>query len=91
MGMFDWISLEIGCPKCGCKVSGFQSKDMESPQCNRVEFKEVDNFYTDCDGCGGWIEFNFNLWLLKRREDRTIDDYSVSIQWDSLSMVGIKR
>ena len=57
MGMFDDVKYEMDCPKCGGRVSGFQSKD--GPCCfNTLEFWEVSNFYTHCPRCDTWIEFN---------------------------------
>lgn len=57
MGMYDDIKLEINCPYCGKKVSGFQSK---SGPCMllELEYWEVPNFYTACPHCGKWIEYS---------------------------------
>ena len=76
MGMFDYIKHEMDCPKCGDKVTGFQSKD--GLCClTELEYWEVDNFYTSCRNCGVWIEFT-----LKReriREKFPLEDYEMTI------------
>ena len=56
MGMFDDIEFEMDCPGCGKKVSGFQSK---AGPCLLETLKpiQVNNFYSACDNCKGWIEF----------------------------------
>lgn len=57
MGMFDWVNYECDCPKCGAKVTGFQSKD-STCELNDLKPTEVSNFYSSCDECHVWIEFN---------------------------------
>jgi len=57
MGMFDYVKFSMKCPKCGKKVNGFQSKDGECTL-NEVEYWKVRNFYSNCDNCNTWIEFN---------------------------------
>ena len=56
MGMFDYVNFECDCPKCGERVTGFQSKDRDC-ELGRLEISEVDNFYTKCEGCHTWVEF----------------------------------
>lgn len=55
--MFDNINFEIKCPRCGELVKDFQSKD-GSCMLDTLEYWEVDNFYSQCNGCKLWIEFN---------------------------------
>ena len=56
MGMFDYVHMIIKCPRCGEKVSGFQSKSGDC--CLRtLEFWEVDYFYSDCEKCECYIQF----------------------------------
>lgn len=57
MGMFDDVNVEIECPYCGSKVNGFQSK---SSYCTLelVDPTEVDNFYSNCNTCGRWLEYS---------------------------------
>ena len=76
MGMFDYINHKMKCPKCGANVSDFQSKD-GSCTMNTLEYWEVDNFYTLCDNCDTWIEFN-----LKRgvRKEIPLEDYEMSLR-----------
>ena len=59
MGMYDKIYYECVCPVCHKKVTGFQSK---SGGCMLDELKpsNVDNFYSECDTCGCWVEFHKN-------------------------------
>lgn len=56
MGMYDDVDYECPCPVCHAKVTGFQSK---SGGCTLAMLKpsEVSNFYSSCDKCGCWIEF----------------------------------
>lgn len=76
MGMFDWIKFKTQCPKCGNEVTGFQSK---RAGCNLdcLEFWQVDNFYSSCDKCGTWIEFNLKE---ETRKKFTIKDYEMKIR-----------
>ena len=56
MGMFDYVNVEVPCPKCGGKVTNLQSK---SAGCNLalLDPSAVDNFYASCDSCKEWVEF----------------------------------
>lgn len=77
MGMFDYVKFEIDCPKCGTKVTGFQSKD---GLCilGELEFWEVDNFYTSCKKCRAWIVFNRKE--LVPRPQIPISDYEMTVK-----------
>jgi len=58
MGMFDYVNTpEIKCPNCGEIVTGFQSKDGPC-YLKTVEFWTLDNFYSSCDSCNAWIQYN---------------------------------
>lgn len=57
MGMFDWVNARMDCPQCGRPVDGFQTKDL-SCQAREVDPTWVSNFYSLCEGCKLWIEFN---------------------------------
>lgn len=59
MGMFDYIKLEVKCPKCKAKVDGFQSKD-GGCFLDTLDYWEVDNFYSSCNKCGTWIEYDLH-------------------------------
>lgn len=89
MGMFDDIT-EVPpqkCQGCGADLSGWQSKDGPC-RCDEVPFWKVSVFYTSCDKCGMWHQF-----------DRKVDpprvplaDYQLSIrprgsEWADLRMV----
>ena len=65
MGMYDIINFKMNCPICGKDAGEFQSKYRECLM-EKLELSKVDNFYTMCDSCGAWIEFN-------RKIDRTSD------------------
>ena len=55
MGMFDWINYEAPCPRCGKKVTGWQSKNGNC-ELNTLEPYEVEFFYSMCDSCKTWID-----------------------------------
>lgn len=57
MGMFDYVKYEAKCKNCGTELKDFQSKDHDC-LLNMVEPSQVDNFYTKCDKCGTWHEYN---------------------------------
>ncbi len=56
MGMFDYVSFEMDCPKCGSRVGGWQSKDGPCVM-DTISPEEVADFYSSCDKCKTWIEF----------------------------------
>jgi hypothetical protein len=58
MGMFDdIIGHEEPCPRCGATVKGWQSKSGPC-ELRELHFSMVWNFYTNCDKCGLWIEYD---------------------------------
>lgn len=87
MGMFDYVNYECECPECGGKVSGFQSKDGECLM-DTLETKDVSNFYSSCDECGGWIEFeripsvNFRMTVTEKEdgERKVIHDHTKELR-----------
>jgi hypothetical protein len=54
--MFDYVNVEIPCPKCAAPAKGFQSKDRHCHM-ETLEARDVNRFYTDCAKCGFWIEY----------------------------------
>jgi hypothetical protein len=72
MGMFNWVKLKIKCPVCGEKISGFQTKDGDLT-CSEVDYFEINNFYSNCEKCGHWIEFN------RKPATGILKDFDVSI------------
>jgi len=56
MGMFDWVNVEVPCPKCGEKLASFQTKD-SACELGIVDPTRVSNFYSNCEHCGEWVEF----------------------------------
>jgi uncharacterized protein (UPF0212 family) len=57
MGMYDEIKFKTNCPNCNAEVNSFQSKD---GACNleKLNYCEVDRFYTICKNCEAWIEYS---------------------------------
>ena len=57
MGMFDYVQHEAPCYNCGEILAVWQSK---SGDCwlDTLTTDEVTNFYTSCDECGAWNEYN---------------------------------
>ena len=59
MGMFNWVDFVCNCPLCDSEVIGFQTKEGDLIL-DTVEFESVNNFYSGCDDCGTWVEFDRN-------------------------------
>lgn len=57
MGMFDYVNVEMPCPKCGSPLDIFQSKD-NACRMWLIPPDTVNVFYTSCDNCKTWIEFS---------------------------------
>lgn len=72
MGMFDYVNLEIKCPKCGAVVDGFQTKD-NGCLMDELEYWEVNHFYSSCEKCGLWFDF------VRRTPKIPLSDYDVNI------------
>ena len=58
MGMFDWVNYTATCD-CGAALRDFQSKDGVC-QMAKLEPHEVRRFYTICDKCKTWVEYEVN-------------------------------
>jgi hypothetical protein len=56
MGSFNWVNVEVTCPKCGHSVKNFQSKDFDC-DFSTVDPQQVSNLYASCPNCNYWIEF----------------------------------
>lgn len=54
--MFDYVKLKTKCPDCGSEVSGYQTKDLDC-SLSEVNFWECTRFYSSCDKCHSWIEY----------------------------------
>lgn len=76
MGMYDNIDYTMKCPLCGHFMLGFQSKDKDCTL-SKLEFWQVDNFYTHCDNCEAWIEFNLKD---EARKKLKIEDYEMKFE-----------
>ena len=57
MGMFNHVSFEMPCPICSKSLQEWQTKDGNLTM-ETVPPLSVNNFYTYCDKCKKWIEFN---------------------------------
>lgn len=60
MSMFDRVDNvpDMPCPDCGKVISehgDWQTKDGPCTLC-RIDFRELDNFYTNCPHCNAWID-----------------------------------
>ena len=60
---FDRVDHKCKCPNCGEEVTEFQSK---SGDCDSrlLQAQEVNNFYSECESCKTWIEFDRISWGL---------------------------
>lgn len=56
MGMFDFINYKANCENCGKELTEFQSKDGECLM-RTLQPKDVDSFYSICDNCNAWHDF----------------------------------
>lgn len=87
MGIFNYVNFKITCPNCNKEVEDFQTKDFnDSAYFDTVEFWECNNFYSSCDYCKTWIEYN-----LERAHKRGIEDYKKTITPSRLEENQIKR
>lgn len=57
MGMFDYVNFRMPCPKCGKEVGDFQTKSTECTM-RTVDPTICGCFYSRCDACKTWIEFD---------------------------------
>lgn len=57
MGMFDYVDAPDQTCSCGATVKDWQSKDGDC-QLELLPADAVSNYYTFCEGCGAWWEFN---------------------------------
>ncbi len=87
MGMFDYVNFEFKCPVCGSKVDEFQTKDRDCTL-SSYEFNQVDNFYSTCNNCETWIEFNLKE---ESRKKFTINDYEVTFNTNHIKEEYIKK
>jgi hypothetical protein len=76
MGTFSYVTIDekVLCPNCNAEVSGFQSKDLDT-FFETVNYWEGDNFYTSCDICDAWIEFN----KIKEINKSPLKDYEIKV------------
>lgn len=73
MGMFDHVKFRMDCPTCGKVVDGFQTKRGRR-LLDVLEFWETTNFYSFCEHCGTWIEFE------RIMKPCTIDEFKMIVQ-----------
>ena len=73
MGMFDQVEVPPAynkCPFCDAELSDWQSKDGPC-ELKLLQYYEVDQFYTSCDSCSSWIQYDYT-----KRHNRTMSDYT---------------
>ena len=58
MGLFDDVKYEAPCAKCGAILTDWQSKSGPRLWGTQVEPHQVRNFYTSCDTCKQWNEYD---------------------------------
>jgi hypothetical protein len=68
----EWVKFEMPCPKCGTILKHWESKDRLWED-NSLEYWEVNNFYTECDNCKSFIEFNIKKPFI------SIDSYNMTV------------
>lgn len=80
--MYDHVRFECECPQCKTMLNGFQSKD-GSCGLYTLDFWDTNNFYTICDSCGLFIDFNIVV-----RPDRkiVIEDYKVEVSKNFMNL-----
>ena len=83
MGMFDYVKVNPiqNCFKCGSVLTRWQSKDRACIM-DEVPFWTCSKFYTSCDACGTWHEYN-----LKNRE-RPLSDYDLKVEMIITDKIG---
>lgn len=84
MGMYDNVKITTSCPVCKAAVSGFQSKDGDCLSHN-LSFWEVDNFYSNCEGCGSFIEYTI------AKYKRKLEDYDITVSLRPSKLSGINK
>ena len=57
MGMFNHVRYEAPCAKCGAILTDWQSKDHPVTM-TTLDPHLVRNFYTSCDACKQWNEYD---------------------------------
>lgn len=57
MGVYDNVNISIECPNCKKEVTNFQTKDTNG-WFETVDYWECDHFYSSCDYCNAWIDFD---------------------------------
>lgn len=84
MGMYDYVDVEIACPRCSNKLNGFQTKYGPCLM-HTLQFWEVDEFYCNCVKCGTFVKF-----VLPCRPNREIkiDDYDRVVTY--LGIIGVE-
>ena len=54
--MYDYVNFQMPCPRCGCVLLAFQTKDAHCVM-DTIDPDGIGQFYTSCR-CGMWVEFN---------------------------------
>lgn len=57
MGLFDYVEYTAPCWRCGTSLTSWQSKDADC-EMTTVRPSDVLCFYTSCQKCGAWNQFD---------------------------------
>jgi hypothetical protein len=82
MGEYGKVKFSMRCPVCRRKITDWQTKD-EDAFGDEVEFTEVNNFYSSCDSCGLWFEFDYP----ERKRQRKVDDYELRVSLKNMAQL----
>jgi hypothetical protein len=76
MGMFDYVETPpIKCQACDNMITEWQSKDRECIL-DRLQYWEVENFYTSCNKCKAWNEYQLPR---RARQPKPLEDYKLVV------------
>jgi hypothetical protein len=62
--MFDYVRYIAPCKQCGRTLTDFQTKDTACFM-EQVDLDKCHRFYTSCDGCGAWNEYQVTTQVVK--------------------------
>ncbi len=78
MGKFNNVRHACWCPVCGAVVRFFQTQDQTNHELTGKTIEPGEgiwSFYSNCDACGAWLEFQYHppreaRWELTVHENR---------------------
>lgn len=76
MGMFDWVINvpDTYCVQCEQPLEGWQTKD-HIGGCLDIDYKKITNFYTFCEKCRTWHEYQ-----RETPEASSLEDFELKIK-----------